>query len=146
MVSMSETSSMYWHNEYNLLWLMAAHMLISIWKISDYVAVPCRCTDIWILHWGYRKKYRGLILYSYPSSCYTTHSSVLPHIRLHLSRHSLQMYGRSNNHVVNFTSNNPSGLVDKEWRVVGNTAVSRKGSSKHIIPTSFCDLIKENQN
>jgi len=30
MVSMSETSSMYWHNEYNLLWLMAAHMLISI--------------------------------------------------------------------------------------------------------------------
>jgi len=48
--------------------------------------------------------------------------------------------------VVNFTSNKPSGLVDKEWRVVENTAVSKKGSSKHIIPTSFCDLIIENQN
>jgi hypothetical protein len=56
------------------------------------------------------------------------------------------MYGRRNNHVVNFTGNNPSALVDKEWRVVGNTALSRIGSSKHIIPTSFCDLITENQN
>lgn len=143
---MSETSSMYWHNEYNLLWLMAAHMSILIWKILENVALPCRCTDIWILHWGYRKKYCGLILYSSPSSCCTTHSSVLPCIPLHLSNHSLQMHGRSNKHVVNFTSNNPSGLVDKEWRVVGNTAVSRMGSSKHIIPTSFCDLIIENQN
>ena len=48
--------------------------------------------------------------------------------------------------MVKFTSNNPSGLVDKEWRVVGNTAVSRMGICKHIIPTSFCDLIIENQN
>jgi len=30
MVSMTETSRTYWHNEYNLLWLMAAHTSILI--------------------------------------------------------------------------------------------------------------------
>jgi len=143
---MHETSSMYWHNKHNLLWLMTAHMSILIWKIPEYVAVPRRCTDTWILQWGYRKKYCGLILYSSPSSCYTIHSSALPYIPLDLSSHSLQLYGRSNNHMVNFASNNLSRLVDKEWRVVGNTAVSRIGGSKHIIPTSFCGFIIENQN
>jgi hypothetical protein len=69
-----------------LLRLMAARMPILILKISEYTAVPFRYTDTWILCWGKRKKYHGLIPYTLPSS--KSQDSVVG-IATHYGLHSL---------------------------------------------------------